>query len=256
MKRTLRIDILFPAILWLILVSSCSKEKHLVKIEDKRIEINEASPSNADIESFIKPYRENVEKNLDSVLAYAPKTYVKTDGKLNTAIGNLLADIVLEQANPIFKSRTAHAIDMVLLNYGGIRAPISKGNITARTAYQVMPFENSVVVVEMKGIQVKKLVAYLQKSKRAHPISGLKLTVDTHFDSIQVLINNKAIQDEKTYFVATNDYLHGGGDEMYFFKQAGKLHILNYKIRNAMIDYFHKVDTINPVRDDRFIQLN
>jgi len=108
-------------------LSSCKKEKHLVKIKGTRIEINGSVSNNSDIESFIKPYRENVNKNLDSVLAYAPETYSKGNGKLNTAIGNLMADIVLEQANPVFKSRTENTISMVLLNHGGIRAPISKG---------------------------------------------------------------------------------------------------------------------------------
>ncbi len=251
-----RIDILFSLFIFLMLLSSCKKEKHLVKIEGTRIEINESISGNSDIESFIKPYRENVRKNLDSVLAYAPETYSKRDGKLNTAIGNLMADIVLEQANPIFRSRTENTINMVLLNYGGIRASIPKGNVTARTAYQIMPFENSIVVVEMKGNHIKKLIEYLQKSQQAHPISGLKLTVDANFDIAKALINNKEIKDEETYFVATNDYLYDGGSEMYFFKQGGKSYTLNYKIRNAMIDYFKKVDTIAPIVDDRFTQIN
>ncbi|MBQ0733551.1 5'-nucleotidase C-terminal domain-containing protein [Aquimarina celericrescens] len=251
-----RIDTFFSLLIFLMLLSSCKKEKHLVKIEGTRIEINESISGNSDIESFIKPYRENIRKNLDSVLAYAPETYSKRDGKLNTAIGNLMADIVLEQANPIFRSRTENTINMVLLNYGGIRASIPKGNVTARTAYQIMPFENSIVVVEMKGNHIKKLIEYLQKSQQAHPISGLKLTVDTNFDIAKALINNKEIKDEETYFVATNDYLYDGGSQMYFFKQAGKSYTLNYKIRNAMIDYFKKVDTIAPIVDDRFTQIN
>ncbi len=251
-----KIDILFSLLIFLMLLSSCKKEKHLVKIEGTRIEINESISGNSDIESFIKPYRENVRKNLDSVLAYASETYSKRDGKLNTAIGNLMADIVLEQANPIFRSRTENTINMVLLNYGGIRASIPKGNVTARTAYQIMPFENSIVVVEMKGNHIKKLIEYLQKSQQAHPISGLKLTVDSNFDIAKALINNKEIKDEETYFVATNDYLYDGGSEMYFFKQGGKSYTLNYKIRNAMIDYFKKVDTIAPIVDDRFTQIN
>lgn len=237
-------------------ISSCKKEKHLVKIEGTRVEINDSISGNIEIENFIKPYRESVNKNLDSVLAYAPETYTKGDGKLNTAIGNLMADIVLEQANPVFKSRTGNTISMVLLNYGGIRAPISKGKVTSRTAYQVMPFENSIIVAEMKGSHIKNLIEYLQKAQKAHPISGLKLSVDANFDVIKALINGKEIEDEETYFVATNDYLFNGGSQMYFFEQSTNSYILNYKIRNAMIDYFKKVDTISPVIDDRFVQIN
>lgn len=240
----------------IITLSSCQKNKHLVKVEGARIEVNNTTPDNPDIQAFVKPYMMHVNKTLDSVLAYAPETYSKKDGILNTAIGNLMADIVLEQSIPFFKSKTKNTIDMVLLNHGGIRAPIPKGNVTARTAYQVMPFENSIVVVEMKGTHIWKLITYLQESQKAHPISGLKLTIDADNNIVQALINNKEIDDKEVYFVATNDYLYHGGSEMYFFEEAGKAHKLNYKIRNAMIDYFKKVDTIAPKIDDRFSQIN
>ncbi len=246
----------FFLLTFIIVLSSCQKKVHLVQVEGVRIDINDTTPDHPDIEAFIKPYRAHVNKTLDSVLAYAPQTYSKRDGILNTAIGNLMADIVLEQANPFFLSKTKNTIDMVLLNHGGIRAPIPKGNITARTAYQVMPFENSIIVVEMKGTHIRKLITYLQKSRTAHPISGLKLIVDRNFDIVKALIRNKEIKDEELYFVATNDYLYHGGSEMYFFEHAEKAHKLHYKIRNAMIDYFKKVDTISPIIDDRFLQVN
>ncbi|WP_299255568.1 5'-nucleotidase [uncultured Aquimarina sp.] len=238
------------------MLSSCQKKEHLVKVEGVRIEINDATQGNPDIEAYIKPYKAHVKKTLDSTLAYAPEAYSKSDGILNTAIGNLMADLILEQANPFFVSKTKNEIDMVLLNSGGIRASIPKGNITARTAYQVMPFENSIIVVEMKGVHIRKLITYLQESRKAHPISGLQLIVDKDFNIVKALINNMEIKDEEIYFVATNDYLYHGGDEMYFFEHAKKAHKLNYKIRNAMIDYFKKVDTIAPKIDDRFLQTN
>ncbi|WP_247666504.1 5'-nucleotidase C-terminal domain-containing protein [Aquimarina sp. MMG015] len=250
------IDKSFLLLTFILVFSSCKKKEHLIKVEGVRIEINDTTLDNSDVEAFIKPYKEHVNKTLDSTLAYAPETYSKRDGNLNTAIGNLMADIVLEQANPFFISKTKSAIDMVLLNQGGIRAPIPKGNVTARTAYQVMPFENSIIVVEMNGAHIKELISYLQKSRKAHPISGLKLTVNEDFNIVKALINDMEINEDKVYFVATNDYLYHGGSEMYFFKKAGKAHKLNYKIRNAMIDYFKKVDTIAPKIDDRFLQTN
>ena len=69
------------------------------------------------IEDFIKPFREQVNKNLDSVISYAPETYSKSDGELNTAIGNLMADAVYEESNPVSNSRTGKDIDFVLLNH-------------------------------------------------------------------------------------------------------------------------------------------
>lgn len=247
-------NIFFLSCLFLILLTSC-KSKHLYKIEGRQIAITDSLNTNQAIENYIKPYRIQINKSLDSVISYAKDTYAKTDGHLNTAIGNMMADAVFEESNPVFKSRTGKDIDFVLLNHGGIRAIISKGHITTRTAFNVMPFENSVVVVEMKGNQVEELVTYLVKEQRAHPIHGLQIILDDTLQLKSALINGQPINAAKTYYVATNDYLYNGGDRMTFFKPNDSLYVLDYKIRNVLIDYFTKKDTIAPVIDDRFIQL-
>ena len=242
---------------FLLLIFSCNQDIHLTKIEGKRIDINENITSDPSIEDFIKPYREHVNKNMDSVISYAPETYSKSDGELNTAIGNLMADAVYSESNPVFNKRTGKNIDFVLLNHGGIRSIISKGNITTRTAYEVMPFENSVVVVALKGEQVNEMMDYLSQAKRAHPVSTqLQLTLNKGFEIISANIDGKPIDKTKTYYVATNDYLYNGGDRMIFFHPNEGLYVLDYKIRNVLIDYFKKKDTLNPKRDNRFIQLN
>ncbi|GAB4158480.1 MAG: 5'-nucleotidase [Winogradskyella sp.] len=226
------------------------------RIEGKRLDINENITANKEIEDFISPYRNNVNKNLDSIISYAPETYVKTDGELNTAIGNLMADAVFSESNPIFHKRTGKNIDFVLLNHGGIRAIISEGNITTRTAYEVMPFENSVVVVALNGKQINKLFDYLSKAKRAHPVSKqIELLLDENFNIKKALVNGKPVSEEKTYYVATNDYLYNGGDRMTFFQPNDSLYTLDYKIRNVLIDHFKKVDTIRPKIDNRFTRL-
>lgn len=243
-------------IISILFFSACKNQgEYLNKIEGKQINISDSLAVDQSIENFIKPYREHVNSNLDSVLAYAVDTYSKSDGEYNTAIGNMLADAVYEQANPVFKSRTGEDIDFVLLNHGGIRSIISKGNITTRTAYEVMPFDNSTVVVKLKGAQVKELVEYLSKGKRAHPISRLGIVLDSDGNIKTTTLNDQPLDFSKTYNVATNDYLYGGGDRMDFFKTNDSLYVLDYKVRNILIDYFTKIDTLKPVIDNRFIQL-
>jgi 5'-nucleotidase len=239
-----------------LIVLNCKQEKsQLTKIEGKQIHITDSIIPNPEIEAYIKPFRNNIEKDLDSVLAYSVDTYSKNDGALNSALGNFMADVLYSEANPVFKSRTGHDIDMVLLNHGGIRSSLNQGNVSKRTAFQLMPFENSVVVVAIKGSQIDSLVDYLRSSKRAHPISKLKLVVNENFDLVEAYINGKKIEQNNTYYVATSDYLYNGGDRMRFFKPNDTVYYLNYKIRNTLIDNFIKIDTIQPVIDDRFIQI-
>ena len=205
---------------------SCKIAKqHLSKIEWKKIEITDTLKVNPKIDAFVKPYRDHINNDLDSILAYSVDTYSKSDGKLNTAIGNFMADAVYSESNPIFNKRTGKNIDMVILNHGGIRSIISKGNITSRTAYQLMPFENSivvvvvvvVVVVALKGNQVDSLTNYLRSRRRAHPISKLKLVLDQNFNIVEATIKGEKIDTNRTYYVATNDYLYNNGDNMSFF---------------------------------------
>jgi len=240
-----------------LIIYSCKQERmHLTKIEGKQISISDSLEINAEIEAFIKPYRTHVNKDLDSVIAYAVDTYSKKDGEFNTAIGNLFADAILEQADFVFNKRTGKNIDLVLVNHGGIRAIISQGNVTTRTAYEIMPFENSLVVAEMTGKTITdSLIYYLCKAKRAHPISGLKLKLNKDFNVEKATINGEPIETDRVYNVATNDYLYNGGDSMTFFQTNDSLHVLNYKVRSALLDYFIKKDTIKPVIDDRFIQI-
>lgn len=231
------------------------KKQSLFRIEAVQISINDSIIPSYDIQTFIKPYRDHIKKDLDSVLAYSVNTFSKTDGYLNTAIGNYMADAVYTEANPVFKKRTGLDIDMVLLNYGGIRAALAKGNITSRSAYELMPFENNVVVVALRGAQIDSLIQYLCESKTAHPISKLQLTLNKDFQVLEAKINEQPIDKNNVYNVATSDFLYNGGDHMTFFKTNDTVYALDYKIRNILIDNFKKMDTINPVRDNRFIQI-
>lgn len=244
------------AFILILLLFSCKNADHITKIEGKQIAIDTSLVTDVEVENFIKPFRDHVMKNLDSVIAISADTYSKTQGHLNTALGNLMVDAMYEQSSPIFKSRTGKDIDMALLNYGGIRSDLSMGPVTPRTGFELMPFENSIVVAELKGVYVRELVTYLQKAKRAHPISKLNIILDKDFEIVEATINDKEILDDRSYFIATSDYLYAGGGRMDFFQKSDTLYDLNYKIRNALIDYFIKVDTLRPTIDDRFIQTN
>jgi 5'-nucleotidase len=221
--------------------------------QSNRIEINSAIENDKEIETFIVPYKKNVDAQMDDVLSYSPVDYDKKNGVLNTAIGNMMADVTLKLSNPIYNTRTGNNIDFVLLNHGGIRSIISKGDITLRSAYNLMPFENSIVVCQLKGSDLKELIDYLILNKKAHPISGISIVLDENYSLLDVTINGEKIDQEKVYHVATSDYLLKGGDQMNFFEKSKKNITLDYKIRNILIDYFKAVDTVSFKIDNRFI---
>ena len=247
----------FVIFITLTFLVACKQDKpSLVKIIGKQIPLTDSITENETIKNFITPYRKRIDEVLDSTLAYATAPITKTDGEFNTTAGNLMADAVLELAGPIFKSRTKNNLDFVLLNHGGIRSIISKGNVSARTAYEVMPFENSVVVVGLKGKTIREMVTYLINSKKPHPIAGIQIIIDKNDSLKAVNIQGKPFDENKIYYVATSNYLVNGGDNMIFFKEKLSFTETDYLIRNIMIDYFTKKDTLAPLIDDRFIKLD
>ena len=118
-----------------------------------------------------------------------------------------------------------------------------------------MPFENSIVVLELSGLSIIKMIDYLRKVKLQHPISGLQITLNNDYSVNEVKINGVSIENEKKYYVATTDYLLEGGDKMYFLAETTKTTDINYKMRDILIDYFKKYDTLKLKSDNRFIRI-
>lgn len=237
-----------------LLISGCAGKKYTVaKVSVKYNEVNTQLDLDTEIERFLKPYKEHIASDLSQVLAYNPQNLDKTNGNWQNGMTNFYADAILEIAQPIFKMRTGEKIDFCLLNYGGIRANIPQGSITTKTAYDIMPFENSAVVLKITGETVYELSDFIIKNKIAHPLSGIEIFVDKHQRIIKILINGVALQKNQIYYVVTNNYLAQGGDRMSFFTKAIEEHPLDYKLRNMFIAYFNTIDTLKPSVKPRII---
>ncbi len=227
----------------------CSRPTYQVtKIEGKEIPVTAIAGTDSLIEKYVQPYRDSLEKDLNTVIAYSPQTLDKSQGKWQTPIGNLMADAALSAGNFVFVANEKKKVDMSLLNFGGIRSIIPKGNVTVRTAFEIMPFENSLIVAELRGVDIRDMTEYIIKEKKAHPVAGLTFTIENG-KATNIMVANAPIDDDKIYYVVTSDYLIAGGDNMTFFGRAFKTYDISYKLRNALIDYFKEIDTI-PVRND------
>ena len=236
-------------------IVACETESNQQKY-GYNIEINQQVLSDSSIVKYYQPFKKNLEESLmNTPISYSPETYKKNDGELNSTLSNMFADATYEMSNPVFNKMSGENIDIVLLNNGGIRSIISKGNISEKTAFELMPFENSIVVLELNGLSIIKMIDYLRKVKLQHPISGLQITLNNDYSVNEVKINGISIENEKKYYVATTDYLLEGGDKMYFLAETTKTTDINYKMRDILIDYFKKYDTLKLKSDNRFIRI-
>ncbi|MCG1036810.1 5'-nucleotidase C-terminal domain-containing protein [Polaribacter sargassicola] len=236
---------------FLLLVSCKKTEQQLTKITAKNIAIDSIIVPSTKINQLIAPYKEQLTSDMQEKLTFTPVKLTKQNISMQSTLGNLLADLSIEMANPIFKEKTKTTIDFSMFNNGGIRATIPAGNISKEHAFKLMPFDNEFVVVTLSGDKIEELVSYLIKNKAAHPLSkNIALTIKKD-KTYTLKINGKNFSKDKTYTVLTTDYLQGGGDKMNFFKEPLKLTILDYKMRDAIIDYFKKVDSLQTDIDNR-----
>jgi 2',3'-cyclic-nucleotide 2'-phosphodiesterase (5'-nucleotidase family) len=246
---------LFVVFITAILIVSCSKKNYqLTSIEGKRIALSESIQLNPNVEKYISPYREHINKDLNTVLAYNPQTMNKSNGKWQSSLGNLMADITLQAADKLLQKREKKTVDLCILNSGGIRAIFPQGNVTARTAFEIMPFENSLMVITLKGEQIQELVDYFIATKKSHPLAGLTFTIAKDKSAKNILVQGLTLDKNAFYNVATNEYLANGGDNMNFFIKGIQQYDLDYKLRNILIDYFIEVDTIPEINDIRIIE--
>ncbi len=235
------------------LIIACKNNSYEVsKINAKQLKIVNEVKQDSSIIQLFTPYKKKMTNEITKSLSFSPKILERTDGNLQSTLGNLVADLSYEKANELFKNKTGKTVDFSMSNYGGIRAAIMKGDVTVSNAFELMPFDNTLVVVELNYDKIKALFNYFVAKKRAHPLSkNIQLTIKN--DSYNVLINGKAIKKDRTYFVATSNYLQKGGDGMIFFSEPESLFDSNFLIRDAIVDYFESKDTLSANLDNRVI---
>ena len=139
--------------------------------------------------------------------------------------------------------------DICIMNTGGLRAVLPEGIITRGKIYELMPFDNELVILELNKQEFRELLIYL-KERNGEPFSGMKLTILQN-DSINIQFNNKEIKKENRIRILTSDYLANGGDRMDFFIDK-KQYPIGVKVRDAIINYCNSKDTITSKLDARF----
>ncbi len=180
--------------------------------------------------AMIEPYRIQMADEINAVIGKCAVD-LKRD-KPESLLTNWVADAIQQKTDDYFEGD----IDFAVSNYGGIRIPVvAAGDITRGKIFELMPFDNMLVVVEMADTTVLKLFNHMAADNGWPISSGAQYEIKNQ-TAQNILIHGKPIQKGKTYAVAVSDYLANGGDKCYFL-QEGKRTDLNLLIRDALILY-------------------
>ena len=226
----------------------CSSSYNYDFIDYSRIDIIGLEDST--LTDIINVYKDSIDLKLDNVIGFSKGLYTKDDYskiKFNSSLGNLIADIIFKQADSVFYKSFGNNIDFVLQNHGGIRSSLLEGEIKLTDAYKILPFENEIVVLEISKEVFNEMVLFLSNEKFPHPISGFSIMND------KALIDKEKSLNDK-FFLATNDYLLSGGDNMFFLERNSRVFNLGYSLRDAFIDYTINEEDLESKVDNRFIR--
>lgn len=224
----------------IILLIGCNPYR-LQKIEKVNTSISDIGDTDSSLVVIYKPYKNSLDSSMNEVLNVS--LIEMTTGSPEGKLGNFVSDLSLKIGNKLYKGKTGNVADFVLLNNGGLRTFLPKGNITRRKIYELMPFENELVVITLSAEKVNDLFRYIAKKtvnggtrKQGVPVSG-NIKIVLNGQSPQYIFINESPFEEKEYKVITSDYLANGGDNMSFFLNPVKYEKIGIKLRDAIMHY-------------------
>lgn len=191
-----------------------------------------------ELEALIVPYRDDMAEEVSRVIGHATATLTK-DSPEGT-LGNMAADAML------------HAIsaDIAITNNGGLRVPLAEGPITIGHMFELMPFENMLVVLHLTGEQVLALANDLAATN-GEPVAGISLEIAEDGTARNVRVAGQPVERGRTYRVATSDYLaNGGGNMPTLWLDVHREEPL-VALRDTFIAYVLSRGTIEPVLEGR-----
>lgn len=194
----------------------------------------QTSLTDADFEKAIDPYKDKLDLIMNEVLIVSEQPLLK--GLPESSLGDFVSDVILKKTNDNYKPADNIPVSICLLNNGGLRSELPKGNITRGNAFELMPFENAIYILTITGAKTKQLFEYIVENNGA-PFAGATIKSKGK-KIIELKINGQDLDINKNYKITTSDYLAtAGGDKYHFFKDPVKTEILKYKLRDALIDY-------------------
>ncbi len=156
------------------------------------------------------------EPEVDTKVGMAPMRVAKAPvlpGQLDSPLNNWVADLIKNYAGT----------QIAIHNNGGTRVDMPQGPITRRDLIEVHPFDNKIAVVTVSGKFLKKFIKNGFAPRSLFTYAGLDITYKTNkkgkIKDIQIFVNGQPLENNKTYTLATNAYIAGGGSEGYLFKK-------------------------------------
>ena len=235
----------YTSLLILVLFTACHRPLHVSKTTGEILLVDSTYNAVQDTQYLqsLAPIKADLEAQLGASIGYAPealRVYQPECPLLNWA-----SDALFEMAKQLCPKQ----VDMAIVNIGGMRCNWGAGNITFRHVFELMPFDNELVVLTLQGKDILELCEIFAQSG-GQGVAGLHMKAEKGIVK-SAKIEGKEIVPEAYYTVATSDYLSQGTDGMTPLKNHIQLWKSDKKIRDLYIEYIQQVKIVQSIVDGR-----
>lgn len=189
----------------------------------------------------ISKFESKIDNLLDEVVTNSKAKFTHSFLE-ESPLGFLIADSMREAAGA----------DVALTNSGGIKSIIYEGNVTLRNLYEILPFENNLIKVELVGNELENLIEHSLSDNKSGFLqsSGIECIYSSTNPKgckiIQIDINGNPLELDATYSVAINDFMYANSLDWPELS-AGRNPVIKGMIRESFKDYLKKRSNIVPV---------
>jgi 2',3'-cyclic-nucleotide 2'-phosphodiesterase (5'-nucleotidase family) len=220
-----------------------SQSKKILSCNNKLIAVtNQTITPDPQVEKIIAPVVEEGGKKKSEVMGITEVALTHDRSRVTESImGNVLTDSMREATGAV----------VAVMNSGGIRSQIKKGQITFGDLYRVLPFDDVIVSMDLTGNDIKALMENsASRIKGNLHISGMTVDIDPLKASGErvsnIKIQGKPLDYNSTYRMATGDFLARGGDWYDTFKNSKNVKYHNKMIIDVLKDYVKSHSPLTP----------
>jgi len=183
------------------------------------------------------PYKNILNKDMNRVISISEKEMVKK--RPESYLTNFLADLLLEEAKIEAETSKLNIQPVIsYYNYGGIRSFLPEGVIAVGKIFELMPFENEMVFLQLSGDQIQEFLNQIAK-KGGDSLGGARFIISNE-KAKAITINGTRLDLNEKYWLVTNDYVAEGGDGLEVFTHRLELIKSGKKIRDIIINHLEK----------------
>jgi 2',3'-cyclic-nucleotide 2'-phosphodiesterase (5'-nucleotidase family) len=224
-----------PASLVLALLLSVSLTAQPPGTKAEVIPITASIPEDPEIQKVIAPLAAEIKATFDQPLVQAPQGLFRGRRGEENLLGYWVSDVMRGAAEAV----TGRPVRLAITNAGGLRSNLRPGLLKVADIFELMPFENELVVIELTGAEVIQVVKESIVRRGGEPCSGVKALVQGTPEAgalTLVWADGSPIDPAATVNVATSDYLYGGGDSIPTLKKGRKPFTTGLTLRQILLD--------------------